>query len=741
VLIKSESIPRHLRAHAAMNLCELHTLGLGSGQHDVEKTLHWLHVSATLGHRNGSSWYYRVCCATGIPPVTFCKQDDMETYMMLEERLSFSPASSYLINRIYSFNANLQEQVRNIMYTATSASSTDLIANSPYKMAPFNEREIDTLGPLHLAAWLGDDDAVLELLHHAGRDKSDLGLNAAHYACLGGHFSTLRILADHGVNLLERACHDVTPLHLVAFMSPESIDSAVHLLIESGAPTDAPAGVWMNAHDLGFMGTPLEWAVSTRNLALVKCLMPYYRENVSDGLGKAIDRFYWEIAEELMPHCNGPTRNGNTYCLNNFDAPFAHWIAHGRDHALAIEKTIHLCHSHKILDRVLGELSGYFPSDMVVVQFDLVEAILSVASEAYVKLTTPDGYCAFPSALEKSKHDVSWRGTLQALTKFYSVEELQEVEWVGLNALALAVFFDSTVGARVLLEKGMDVNYCDPSRKNSDEPPIMHWIHGQTSPEMFLLLTEYGAEVGQSSALAILRTFLAAPWKETGLKIFLDHAFNDGTCARFLQETHKFATIGPIESQKSHLDVLRLMLTRDIAPKHIDDVDGYGCTMLQRSAYHLNSDTVRVLLEAGANPCVPFVCNEGRTLAYPLQLCCTNAWLLRDQPDLASQAMEIATELLESHTARGDGLFQGITSLHLAHYAGNAPKVARLLSDGYDPEATACWPSVETQVTPRELSEISVKMKFIQAAGNFLKTVPPKRRLFLEPYLEKALGD
>jgi hypothetical protein len=67
------------------------------------------------------------------------------------------------------------------------------------------------------------------------------------------------------------------------------------------------------------------------------------------------------------------------------------------------------------------------------------------------------------------------------------------------------------------------------------------------------------------------------------------------------------------------------------------------------------------------------------------------------------QAMEVVTELLKWHVARGDGLFEGITDLHLACLMGSEEEMLRLLDQGMDGMAKGHWPGLEHRVTPAEL--------------------------------------
>lgn len=493
VIINAEEIPRHVRAHAAMTASEFHTCVAMSEEYEVEKAVRWLRVAAILGHPKATLWYDRVCHATDIAPLAY----KAEFLHFTEDIISVVPSATYLTTRIHTLNASIREHAHRAMHSVKTGTSTELV-DTHFKMSLFNDLDVDTPTPFHLAAWFGDVSGVLDLLPISNSNtKSNLGLNAAHYACLGGNISTLNTLIEHRVDVSERAFHDITPLHLAIFIPLDDIDEAVRLLLDNGASADVSTEkVSWDAHDIILSGTPLEWAVSARNLPLVKRLAPHSSAHVSHGLGIAVEHFFWEIAEELISWCTAPhqtpwvSRPFNH--LTFIRRPFSHWIAHGSDHFVAIQKTVQFCCDHNLLvhgyQDDMSHLYVYLGLCMFSDDLYLAKALISIWPESYAKSWNFD---ALHWALVRSQHNSHWREILKDLSEYYTVEELQEtIGDDGATFFELSVHFDSTVGVRVFLEKGVDVNHRGP-----DEPAINWWVTGSGSEEMLTLLLEYGANI------------------------------------------------------------------------------------------------------------------------------------------------------------------------------------------------------------------------------------------------------
>jgi hypothetical protein len=137
--------------------------------------------------------------------------------------------------------------------------------------------------------------------------------------------------------------------------------------------------------------------------------------------------------------------------------------------------------------------------------------------------------------------------------------------------------------------------------------------------------------------------------------------------------------------------------------------------MLQPATAALHCEAVKMLLSAGADASNPFVVvdeeGEAPVTVLPIQSVCYSGvyWppiyqnfmteelkyfmegervsesrgILRRMSDtVRTDALEIAMELVCWHEARGDGLFDGITKLHLAFHRSMVDEVRRLTDSG-----------------------------------------------------------
>lgn len=275
-LATAGAIPDNIRADAAMTVSECYSVGFGGITHTKE-VVHWLQIAASLGLPKAALWYHRVCCATGIPPAA-----GVGFGQVLERRLASIPSELHLAERIRNFNQGVQEKSLNEtnMIGSKSSSSINLLDEASYKLSIFNQAEVDELSPLHLASWLGQDALVEELLKCTDPgSRSILGLDAVHYACLGGHISTLRLLmVGSGMPLTQATFHNMTPLHLAIFFPPEDVADALKVLLDDGASAQATTkgAIKWEAHDLVLGGTPITWAITARNRPPVQHLIPQY---------------------------------------------------------------------------------------------------------------------------------------------------------------------------------------------------------------------------------------------------------------------------------------------------------------------------------------------------------------------------------------------------------------------------------------------------------------------------------
>jgi hypothetical protein len=145
---------------------------------------------------------------------------------------------------------------------------------------------------------------------------------------------------------------------------------------------------------------------------------------------------------------------------------------------------------------------------------------------------------------------------------------------------------------------------------------------------------------------------------------------------------------------------------------YINERNSSGMTLLHSAAYYLHPESIALLLEAGADASIGLA-EEGHNAVLPLQIACsagrTCEWA-RVQgtysaiASLGKHSMDVASELLHWHHTRSDGLFQGVTKLHLACRMMLRDVVDELYRDGYSADVEAHWPGIDTPVTCDDLA-------------------------------------
>ncbi|PNP76733.1 hypothetical protein FNYG_10152 [Fusarium nygamai] len=459
----SDSTETHSSGHSAMTVAECYTLGFG-GSHDIAQVVQWLGTAASKGFKKAGLVYHRVCEAVDILPQDLSGADEGKA---LEMALKGIPTEKYLSERILHHSRTVLEGARQRIL-GHDARSLLSMAEGIF-LSAFSEAKTDTLLPLHAASWLGEEALVAELLKSTPQDaQSALGFNAAHFACLGGHISILKLLSKHNVTLSAASLQLITPLHLATFFQPGDLAAAVNLLLEHGCSLETRTHtVKWDAHDLSIYGTPMQWALQTRNRTLVRILLPLQAQSPStEWLDNVIQDFYWELLEDLLPYFQGSMDDTDT--LQPATRPFSRWIAHGRDCGQAIEKTVRLCHDNGI--------SGFTTDGISRLQLIMPSA------------RTLTDFLIINYSLDRTNHQEALRDTLSRLTKYYTLDELEDGRLAdGYNLLGVAVARGNVTAARILLERGVDVNKSYTIGGVSILNPIQTCLFGMPLPEMLSL--------------------------------------------------------------------------------------------------------------------------------------------------------------------------------------------------------------------------------------------------------------
>ncbi|KUJ24438.1 uncharacterized protein LY89DRAFT_713292 [Mollisia scopiformis] len=502
----SETFTMPSRAHAALCVAECHTVGFGV-QHDMKQAVQWVHTASELGSIKAAAWYPRLCT---IDNVTLARSSSM---MGFEENLSHLTSDTYLSTRVHLQIRIAIQQIRTTFLNWDQQYTWDSSAYMS-SIRVFNEWEQDDLSSLHVAALLGEDEAISKLLCYAkGDELSSRGLTAAHYACIGGRLSTLQLLLnDSAQSAISKAANPggITLLHLCIFFSGEDVGKAVSLILAIGVD---PRGkviqpVEWEYHDIRLAGTPLDWAVRIRDKSLVVSLLPFAQDDTC--LKLAIRSFFWEIAEVILQYACGAKNIPIKYSqqlselsiedmyLLTIERPFGHWLAHGPDHLIALERTVQVCLDHCLM--ASGSASHRTLSDIVSLasfedDFSLLASFVAKLSPEDVKRKNKRGESALEQALTTSEDTEAWRTPLETIINVYTIKELEERGSISVDDfsyLHLAISSDSLIGTRILLQKGVDVN------QRSDgllgDTPLTLSASSRFSKEFHSLLLEHGAK-------------------------------------------------------------------------------------------------------------------------------------------------------------------------------------------------------------------------------------------------------
>jgi len=740
-LATREGISTPLRAHSAMALSECYTLGFGVN-HDIAKVSHWLLRAAVGGMHKAALWYHRVCAALGEDPSP--EASDLEG-REVEEALSSVPTELYLLRRIQHHNTSAIERARKLLGSSPAVESLSFL----FRLSLFNEDLVDELPLLHLVSWLGDHVTVEDLLAKfvvEANTKSKLGFSAAHYACLGGSLTTLRILVQYGVPLSPAGSSDITPLHFCIFMPFQDLPDAVALILSAGAPIHdgKPREFKWDDHDIRLGGSPVAWAITTRNRPMVQLLLPHCSECDPAWLFTAISHFFWEILEDLLLHFKGNLDTDNPLTrLHPVQRPFSHWIAHGSEHTRAIQRTVQVCIDHGLLEFDTARDGDNEPLETLITNarthgdMDLIEAVTAAAPQEFIK-RVPAGFArdsVLESALSMAGNNPIWCGILRRLAAMYTIEELERDRGFQGNILTAAIVSGSLVGARVLLERGLDVNKPYQIVEELEMTAIRDCIAVSGSAEMMALLVEFGANLLYKDAATGMTPL---QWLTTGhlqtdamLELLLKHEYEDSflvdvldrSLTTFISAELSQPAIPPPHSpgdvvdRRTHREHIRSLLTHPQFAKHVNSPCKEGYLLIHKAALMLHEEAVRLLLEAGSDASIPL--RVGQLQLLPLQLACAQGRMLSLVNGLnaaeyqqnatatrrRAQALPVAEELLRWHQARGDGLFKGIVTRHLA---------CRMLilrqggegSAGNDSVGT--WPGVDEGVTPQDLIRLKV---------------------------------
>ena len=641
-----------LRQKAALNLAECYLLAFGT-DYDSKEALHWLQAARSYGASSISLGRLSEALAPSSSVVISELRSQHQTIQI--PRLEDATASElWLSEKLQSRAVSAANQIRDPSSKGMSEVPLQYIGmHAPVILSQKIGTDIvgfASMTHLDIAALLGNDKVIPSLFSddEAISDRKTR-INALHFACIGGNLSSLRILLESGANHTACGEHDITPLHLMIYMPVELVQEAVSLLVAHGASTQARSKVTrLGKTTIVLDGTPIEWAVIARHRSLVAALLPHSKGQERSVLRMAISYAYYEIAEDLLSNDTLSGLFSEADCpILNYSRVFTHLFAHGRDGDIAIDRTIRLCHKYGLID-YSGMLSDCICLARSRSCLKALEVLLELCPPSIIRqgfdsdtqdeLLTSHLY----TAMEQARNNTAWKPVLEAILRNFSADELgktRRFKGVGKGesvrttcVLLTAVAFGWTIGAQVLLDKGVDRYVTVKDRyKNS----IFDVAARVGNVEMEAFMARYKKENEDLVEGRIAQVYPS--WWDPLSKDIARENFNAFGGKSLENDVQSPATI---VVAKAHKALILLLTTRDIyftnGPSHehwrvfdtspmdgfralifneamagnIDVPDELNVTMLQRAAAYLDLDIVRLLLEAGADANVPFLANK-----------------------------------------------------------------------------------------------------------------------------------
>ncbi|CAG8978970.1 hypothetical protein HYALB_00012253 [Hymenoscyphus albidus] len=542
-----------IRAHAAMTVSECYATAFGTTYSNTD-VLHWLDIASLEGHTKASCWYNRVHEAIG-PPTLWRAQIRLENKEFVD----------HIKNDLTKAGQLCSEKFAGIQL------HTDLFIS-------------DDLLPLHVAALLGEDMIIAEILCNNDIGAlSAAGFTVAHYACVGGHLSTLRLVLER--DRFELKAHDI--------------------VLESG---------------------PLEWAVITRNRTLVNALLPHSKNHV--GIQYALSHYYYEIASDIL--CDDTRRAilppGYKQISFVILRPFRHWIAHGHSGPLAIQRTIEICAISGLIDH-----SPAILNTLVVARaqsnIKVLEYLLELCPISVIKREFQESMSNLHPSFHIFRNNPAWDHILRLIVNKFSVAELSEHAFGtdrSYNFLHLAIAYRHVSYMRTLLEKGVSANSLTEGPVRMSPLELCVAASSTTSREMWMTLLEYGAKVDNlpSDDCYVITMdpellHLALAGKSNSFEDNFDDAVLVPTMHRLLAMC--------VKSHPLTLEAFRVALSCGWEAQCLNSPNQDGLTMLQYATVSHNTGAVKLLLDAGADASVPFieVNEEGEfSTVLPLQMIC-----------------------------------------------------------------------------------------------------------------------
>lgn len=526
---------------------------------------------------------------------------------------------------------------------------------------------------LDLASKVGDTSLVRSLLSERNWASKEL-LSALVKSCEYGHFSAAELLASRWSYATFESSRS-SPLHWLIMFKEDEAEYLAKLLVRGPARVVdnvnavsegminamPPAGsepTFFPEHCLQLVGSPLHWAVGTRNLPLVLLLLRFgadihqrwsftrapendYPSQLRPSctpLELAIELHLPEIIDALWT-ATSPTKQADLVVSANLfhriaqlPPPFLRRMIHGAEHVAALRKTIATLQGIglDIADKD-GHGQSVFMATLAEPDQELYVLDETLEASGRQEDITADGQNAV--TLVAATSSIRQQSTQRMQIASSIVIDINRTDSSGFNALHYLAVENNAKLCEVLLQR-MDI---DVNKRNSKGATATHIAATFNAAAVLDLLLRNGAQIEMLD-------------NDNQSALNLSVSFRHKITTMILMEAGA-STIKGNEGESSRASILHLAVSGpsssdsmasyllDTYPQlsdatHLNFVDGLGWTPLHRAAYFGDYAGVAALIRHGADTQIRcprrFPIAKGRT------------------------ALEVVTHLLERLRAKKD---------------------------------------------------------------------------------------
>ena len=505
--------------------------------------------------------------------------------------------------------------------------------DSPGVIAPRNNL-------LDLVAEAGSASAIERLIEDQTWSDQELEC-ALTKACEYGQFATAKCLAYH-CPPLQYEEFGPSPLHwLIMFDQDEAKQLASLLILGSSDTVESANGICkgminamprsgsepytLSEHCLQLTGSPLHWAVGTRNLALVTLLIElgasihlrwsYTSEHVTEfsthqrpdltPFELAVAWHLPEICEVLWKATPSSHQakllesSATFHSIGKHALPFLRYIIHGANHVQALRDTIGLLlswgfdiHCKNKLKESAFMAALKDPDQEIYV---LREIMSSSDCNDDITLDGKNAVTLVAATSSRRRYSIQ-RMILAAET----VSSINDTDHSGRNALHYVAAEDNAEICDVLLQS----NSLDINKRDAHGETAAHIAVASDAGMVLKLLVRKGADIEIfNSARQTPLTFAILHRKKVAIQILIE-AGADISPGNNGGSTNTSALHAAVSGSSSSDSIASYLLEnyhefRD--PLQLDLVDEHGWTPLHRAAYFGDYQGVAALLDYGAN--------------------------------------------------------------------------------------------------------------------------------------------